>query len=430
MEENWKLNEKETKRSSLELFKMKKLLEELASKKGRHTELITLYIPPGRQLSEVLNTLRQEYGTASNIKSRTTRHNVQDAIEKVIQRLKLFRGVPPTGLAVFCGAIPHGPPGSEEMEIYVVVPPEPLDIYLYRCDSRFHVEPLFDLIKEKDTYGILVMDNSGATYATLKGRHLEIVKSITSGISSKHRAGGQSARRFERLREAEINEYYKRVANYANQIFSGIPDLKGIIIGGPGPSKQAFIEGEYLPYNLKDKILSVVDTAYVDEQGVKEIMFKAPEILKDVRYVEEKNLIQRFLRELGKDTGLAVYGAEEVKKSLEAGLVKTLLLSEDLELFMVSIQCTNCGYSEQLNMKTHELAKFELDLPKKQCPKCGNLTLQILEKKHFIDLFSDLAEKVGAKVEMVSSSHEEGEMLLNSFGGVAAILKYRLKGAS
>jgi len=430
VEENWKLNEKETKRSSLELFKMKKLLEELASKKGRHTELITLYIPPGRQLSEVLNTLRQEYGTASNIKSRTTRHNVQDAIEKVIQRLKLFREVPPTGLAVFCGAIPHGPPGSEEMEIYVVVPPEPLDIYLYRCDSRFHVEPLFDLIKEKDTYGILVMDNSGATYATLKGRHLEIVKSITSGISSKHRAGGQSARRFERLREAEINEYYKRVANYANQIFSGIPDLKGIIIGGPGPSKQAFIEGEYLPYNLKDKILSVVDTAYVDEQGVKEIMFKAPEILKDVRYVEEKNLIQRFLRELGKDTGLAVYGAEEVKKSLEAGLVKTLLLSEDLELFMVSIQCTNCGYSEQLNMKTHELAKFELDLPKKQCPKCGNLTLQILEKKHFIDLFSDLAEKVGAKVEMVSSSHEEGEMLLNSFGGVAAILKYRLKGAS
>ena len=134
---------------------MKRLLEELASKKGRHTELITLYIPAGRQLSEVLNTLRQEYGTASNIKSRTTRHNVQDAIEKVIQKLKLFRETPPTGLAVFCGAIPHGPPGSEEMEIYVVVPPEPLDIYLYRCDSRFHVEPLFDLIKEKDTLSLI-----------------------------------------------------------------------------------------------------------------------------------------------------------------------------------------------------------------------------------------------------------------------------------
>ena len=424
MEENWKLNEKESKRSSLELFKMKKLLEELASKKGRHTELITLYIPPGRQLSEVLNTLRQEYGTASNIKSRTTRHNVQDAIEKVIQKLKLFRETPPTGLAVFCGAIPYGPPGSEKMEIYVVIPPRPLDIYLYRCNSRFHVEPLLDMFKEKETYGILVMDNSGATFATLKGRHLEIVKSITSGISSKHRAGGQSARRFERLREAEINEYYKRVANYANQIFLGIPDLKGLIIGGPGPSKQYFVDGDYLHYTLKNKILAVVDTSYVDEQGVKEIVRRSSEILKDVRYVEEKNIIQQFLAEVGKD-GLAVYGFDEVKKSLEAGNVKTLLLSEDLDLMLISVKCSNCGYSENLTMKPADLVKFEFDLSKRQCPKCGNQGLNIVDRKPLIDFFTELAEKLNVNVEMISSSHEEGEMLLNSFGGVAAILKYK-----
>ena len=70
--------------SSVELFRIKRLLEELASKRGRHTELISLYIPPGRQLSEVIGVLRQEYSTASNIKSRTTRHNVQNAIERVI----------------------------------------------------------------------------------------------------------------------------------------------------------------------------------------------------------------------------------------------------------------------------------------------------------------------------------------------------------
>ena len=403
---------------------MKRLLEELASKKGRHTELITLYIPAGRQLSEVLNTLRQEYGTASNIKSRTTRHNVQDAIEKVIQKLKLFRETPPTGLAVFCGAIPYGPPGSEKMEIYVVIPPRPLDIYLYRCNSRFHVEPLLDMFKEKETYGILVMDNSGATFATLKGRHLEIVKSITSGISSKHRAGGQSARRFERLREAEINEYYKRVANYANQIFLGIPDLKGLIIGGPGPSKQYFVDGDYLHYTLKNKILAVVDTSYVDEQGVKEIVRRSSEILKDVRYVEEKNIIQQFLAEVGKD-GLAVYGFDEVKKSLEAGNVKTLLLSEDLDLMLISVKCSNCGYSENLTMKPADLVKFEFDLSKRQCPKCGNQGLNIVDRKPLIDFFTELAEKLNVNVEMISSSHEEGEMLLNSFGGVAAILKYK-----
>lgn len=411
--------------TSLELFKMKRLLEELASKRGRHTELITLYIPAGRQLTEVLNTLRQEYGTASNIKSRITRHNVQDAIEKVIQRLKLFKETPPTGLAIFCGAIPYGPPGSEKMEIYVVIPPRPLDIYLYRCNSRFHVEPLLDMLKERETYGILVMDNSGATFATLKGRHLEIIKSITSGISSKHRAGGQSARRFERLREAEINEYYKRVANYANQIFLGIPDLKGVIVGGPGPSKQYFIDGDYLHYNLKNKVLAVVDTSYVDEQGVKEIVQKSPEILKNVRYVEEKNLVQQFLAEIGKDSGLAVYGVDEVKKSLEAGTIKTLLISEDLDALLVTVKCSSCGYNENFIVKPADFIRFELDLPKKQCLKCKNTALNISERKSLIDFFMEVAEKANVKVEMISSSHEEGEMLLNSFGGLAAILKYK-----
>jgi len=280
------------------------------------------------------------------------------------------------------------------------------------------------MFKEKETYGILVMDNSGATFATLKGRHLEIVKSITSGISSKHRAGGQSARRFERLREAEINEYYKRVANYANQIFLGIPDLKGLIIGGPGPSKQYFVDGDYLHYTLKNKILAVVDTSYVDEQGVKEIVRRSSEILKDVRYVEEKNIIQQFLAEVGKD-GLAVYGFDEVKKSLEAGNVKTLLLSEDLDLMLISVKCSNCGYSENLTMKPADLVKFEFDLSKRQCPKCGNQGLNIVDRKPLIDFFTELAEKLNVNVEMISSSHEEGEMLLNSFGGVAAILKYK-----
>ena len=192
------------KRTSLERYRLKKVLDSLSAKEGRGTELVSLYIPPGRQISEIISMLKQEWGTASNIKSDTTRKNVQDAIVRVIQRLKLFRSVPETGLAIFCGAIPQNGPGSERLETYVVVPPEPINIYLYRCDSRFHIEHLEELLREKETYGILVMDSSGATYATLRGRRLEIIREITSGIPGKHRAGGQSARRFERLREARL----------------------------------------------------------------------------------------------------------------------------------------------------------------------------------------------------------------------------------
>jgi peptide chain release factor subunit 1 len=410
---------------SVEIFKVKRLLDTLASKRGRHTELISLYVPPGRQLSEVVGVLRQEYSTASNIKSRTTRHNVQDAIERVIQRLKLVGRTPPTGLVVFCGAIPQNGPGTERMETYVIVPPEPIDVYLYRCNSRFHVEPLFDLVREKETYGIMVIEGSGATYATLKGKRLEIVKSITSGISGKHRAGGQSARRFERLREVEVNEYFKRAGNYANQIFLEIPDLKGLIVGGPGPTKNEFLEGDYLHYKLKDKVIAVVDTSYVEEQGVKEVVAKAQEILRNVRYIQERELVQAFLREVGRENGLAAYGIDEVRRLMKTGAVETLLLSEGLNLLEVTVKCPNCGYSEKHLVKPADLVRFKDEAVQRGCRKCGFQGIQAGERE-LVDVLMEEAEQAGVNVEMVSPTHEEGEMLLKSFSGVAALLKYKV----
>ena len=87
------------------------------------------------------------------------------------------------------------------------------------------------MLKEKDTYGIVTVDGNEATIATLRGRTLEVVKSITSGLPGKHDAGGQSQRRFERNREQEVNEYYKRVGGYINDIFLPISDSKLIAQG-------------------------------------------------------------------------------------------------------------------------------------------------------------------------------------------------------
>ncbi|MFQ6075111.1 MAG: peptide chain release factor aRF-1 [Candidatus Bathyarchaeia archaeon] len=413
------------KRSSLLAFRLKKTLDTLASKEGRHTELISLYVPPGRQISDVMNNLRQEYGTASNIKSKTTRKNVQDAIEKVMQRLRLFKEPPPNGLIIFCGALPQNGPGSERIETYVIEPPEPIDIYYYRCDSRFYIEPLWEMLRVKDTYGILVMDGSGAAFATLRGRKLELVKAITSGLPGKHRAGGQSARRFERLREAEVNEYFKRVGNYADEIFLQIPDLKGIIIGGPGPTKEIFQSGDHLHYTLKGKILATVNTAYVGEQGVKEVLEKSPEILREVRYVKERRLVQDFLYELGHDTGLATYGEDEVRQSLYKGRVKILLLSEELDRVRVTVGCASCGYSEQRTMRRAEVTALVQETGSQACPECSNPALSITETGDLVDELAELAEQTGADVEIISVQTEEGVALKESFGGVAAILRFK-----
>jgi len=414
------------KRTSLEKFRLKRALETLARKEGRGTELVSLYAPPGRQISEIVAMLKQEYGTAANIKSTTTRKNVQDAIVKVTQRLKLFKEVPENGLVIFCGAIPqNGGPGSERIETYVIEPPEPIYVYLYRCDARFHVEPLQELLKEKETYGILVIDSTSSTIATLQGKRLETVQAITSGVAGKHRAGGQSARRFERLREARLLEYYKRVGKHASEVFLSIPDLKGIIIGGPGPTKEDFEKGDYLQYTLKGKIIATIDTAYVEEAGVEEIMEKAPEVLRRVRYVEEKRIVQEFLYEIGHDTDLATYGEDEAKQSLEMGAVKTLLLSEGLDMVRTEVKCGTCGYTEQKTMRSPELDSFKQGLIGKPCPKCQTPTLAAEETKDLIDDLAELANQAGVNVEVISMETEEGQMLRKSFGGIAAILRFK-----
>jgi len=414
------------KRTSLERFRLKRVLDTLTSKEGRGTELVSLYVPPGRQISEVSQMLKDEWGTASNIKSSTTRKNVQDAIVKVIQRLKLFRTVPDKGLVIFCGAIPQNGPGSERIETYVISPPEPINIYLYRCDSRFHTEHLTDLLKEKETYGILLLDTSGATYATLRGRRLDIVEEITSGIPGKHRAGGQSARRFERLREAQVLGFFKRIAEHASEVFLPIPDLKGVILGGPGPTKYDFEKGRFLDYRLRDKIIATVDTAYTGDQGIEETVEKAPEIIKSLRYVEEKRIVQKFLYEIGHDTGLATYGERDIRRALASGLVDILFLSEALDTTRVKTECSSCGFTQHETMKASDTADFEQSLSGKPCPKCNVPTLQVAEEKDIIDELAELAEQTGANVEMISTETEEGQMLWKSFGGIAATLRYKL----
>ncbi len=411
------------RKDSVTLYRFKKLIKELESKVGRGTELISIYIPPKKPISEVIGYLRQEYATAANIKSKTTRKNVRDAIESAIQRLKLFDRAGPTGLIVFSGAIPQdGGPGSEKIEVYHIVPPEPINILLYRCDSRFYLEPLKDLLKEKDVYGILVIDNEKAAVAVVKGRRIAELKTFTSGVPGKHRAGGQSARRFERLREMNLNEYYKRVAEHANQIFLKYPEIKGVIVAGPGPTKEIFVDKGYLHYTLRDKI-HLVDTSYSGEEGVREAIKRSGDLLRDLRMVKEQDLVRRFLQEVSKDNSLAVYGEREIVRAMKSGLLDTLLLVEDLDKVLVKLRCGNCGAEY-----THIFSEKEkiTELPQilsRPCDKCGSKSLEVVEEKSLVDHYIEEAEKHGVKVELISSQHEEGDMLKRAFGGVAGFLK-------
>ncbi|MBO3802907.1 MAG: peptide chain release factor aRF-1 [Candidatus Brockarchaeota archaeon] len=409
---------------SLKEYRLRKVLQAIAGKRGRGTELISLYIPSGRQISEAMSALREEYGKASNIKSRTTRKNVQDAISKVQQRLKLIERTPENGVVIFCGAIPRGPPGSEVIETYVVTPPKPITISYYSCDDKFYVEPLMEMIREKQTIGIIVIDNTEATLAVVTGKSVDIKGDVTSGVGGKTRKGGQSARRYERIREMELNDYYKRVASHADDVFLQEKGLTGIILAGPGQTKEQFRDGNYLNYQLQSKIIATVDTAYTGNQGVKEAMEKASEKLQDLAIMKEKKLVQDFLKEIGTDSGLAIYGERDVREALKRGNAKTVLISEAVDVYPVKITCKSCGYAEDRSLSEQELFTLEYTISNQSCPKCNANALAIEEQKSLIDEFNELANDTGAKLEVISDKTEEGLMLYKSFGGVVAILRH------
>ncbi|UCD44766.1 MAG: peptide chain release factor aRF-1 [Candidatus Bathyarchaeota archaeon] len=410
---------------SLVRFRFQRMLEMLERKEGRGTELITVYIPPGKQVSEVMNDLRNEWGTAGNIKSKTTRKNVQDALTKAMEQLKLYTRIPPTGLVIFAGTIASQQQGVGEMETYVLIPPEPIGIYYYRCEHRFMLDPLFELLRTEDSYGIVVLDSKAATFALLKGKRADIVKDISSGVAGKTRAGGQSARRYERLRQMHLNEFFTRVGNYMTDIFKDVPNLKGIIVGGPGPTKEDFLKGNYFHHEIKEKILTTVDTGYTGHEGVKEVVERSQDFLKNVRFYEERKIVQDFLYNVGQETGLATYGEREVIQALRSNNVRQLLISEGVRRTMVRLQCRDCGAKDTRIVDRDELVGFEESVADLSCLKCGNGNYEVVETEDLIEALVKLAESTDAKVEIISGETEEGEMLNRSFGGLAAILKYR-----
>ncbi len=404
-------------------YEFKKTLEALRDKHGRGTELISLYIPHDKQVHEVASQLREEFGQASNIKSRVTRQNVTSAIESLLSRLKLIPRAPENGVVIFCGAVDIGA-NKTEMQTFIIEPPEPIVSYKYHCDSSFLLTPLEDMLHEKKTFGLIVIDRREATVGLLRGKHIEPMAHLTSTVPGKQRKGGQSSHRFQQLRLIAINEFYTRIGEAANEVFLAVDpkDMQGILIGGPSPTKEEFEAGEFLHHEMQKKIIGLFDVAYTDESGLFELFDKAGDALADLDVVKEKKFMERFLKELVSDTGLASYGEEQVRKNLQMGSVETLLLSDELRKVRVTIKCNNCGFEEK---KTYTRKPGEeTDFRPGNCPKCGS-GLSVVESVDIVDELSTLADQMGTNMVFVSNDFEEGNQLLTAFGGMGAILRFK-----
>lgn len=348
-------------------------LDALASYRGTGTQLVSLYVPPERPISDVTTYIAEEQRDAQNIKSKSTRQNVQSALSSLDSHLRYYDQSPENGLALFSGAVDTGGGQTEMVTIVLDDLPAPISSFQYNCGNEFFVDPLVDLTGATSRYALLVLDRREAHVGWLRGTRIEHVASVSSYVPGKHTAGGQSQQRFERIRLEAIDNFYQKVASLANETFYDYRhDIDGLIVGGPSPTRGEFLDTEYLHHELDAALLGSFGVSDTTSRGLTLLVNAAEDVITESERAAEKQLLDRFFEAVSA-SGEATYGRETVANYLEMGAVETLIVSDAVE-------------------------------------DAGSLV--------------DLAEQRGTSVERVSSDFERGEQFATAFGGIGGLLRF------
>ncbi|PCR91315.1 peptide chain release factor aRF-1 [Natrinema ejinorense] len=401
-------------------YEFRKVIEDLKDYDGSGTQLVTIYVPDDRQISDVVQHVTQEHSEAANIKSKQTRTAVQDALTSIKDRLRYYDTFPPdNGIVLFSGAVDSGGGRTDMVTKVLESPPQPIESFRYHCDSDFLTEPLEEMLADKGLYGLIVLDRREANVGWLKGKRIEPVKSASSLVPGKQRKGGQSAQRFARLRLEAIDNFYQEVAGMANDLF--VPrrhELDGILVGGPSPTKDEFLDGDYLHHEIQDNVIGKFDVAYTDESGLKDLVDNAEDALADAEVMKDKKVMEEFFEELNAGE-LATYGFEQTRRNLMMGSVDRLLISEDLRKDVITYDCPECGATER------EVIDRRKSMPTHTCTECGtDVEGSEEDREDAIDHLIEIAEQRGTETKFISTDFEKGEQLLNAFGGFAGLLRY------
>ncbi|KAI9672132.1 MAG: Polypeptide release factor (eRF1) in translation termination [Alyxoria varia] len=405
---------------NVEIWKVKKLIKSLEMARGNGTSMISLIIPPKDQFllaAEVDNS----QGTASNIKSRVNRLSVLSAITSTQQRLKLYNRVPPNGLVVYCGEIITAE-GKERKINMDFEPFKPINTSLYLCDNKFHTEALSELLESDQKFGFIIMDGNGALFGTLSGNTRDVVHKFSVDLPKKHGRGGQSALRFARLREEKRHNYVRKVAELAVQNFitNDKVNVAGLILAGSADFKNDLNQSDMFDQRLQSKVIKVVDVSYGGENGFNQAIELASETLSNVKFIQEKKLINRYFDEISQDTGKVCYGIDDTLKALELGAAETLIVYENLDFTRWELKSS--GGSQVL-----------LHVPGGQEPERSDFMdketgqeMEVVSSLSFLEWMAESYRDFGATLEFVSDRSSEGNQFVKGFGGVGAILRYKV----
>ncbi|KAL9125773.1 MAG: hypothetical protein Q9217_005076 [Psora testacea] len=406
---------------NIEIWKVKKLIKRLEAARGNGTSMISLIIPPKDQVSRAAKMLAEEFGTASNIKSRVNRLSVLSAITSTQQRLKLYNKVPPNGLVVYCGEIITSE--GKERKINIDFEPfKPINTSLYLCDNKFHTEALSELLESDQKFGFIIMDGNGALFGTLSGNTRDVIHKFSVDLPKKHGRGGQSALRFARLREEKRHNYVRKVAELAvqNYITNDKVNVAGLILAGSADFKNDLNQSDMFDNRLQSKVIKVVDVSYGGENGFNQAIELAAETLSNVKFIQEKKLIGKYFDEISLDSGKVCYGVDDTLKALEASACEILIVYENLEITRWALRSSSGS-----EIIIHTNKGQETDREQFMDQETGQ-EMEIIDQGSFLEWLAEHYKDFGAALEFVSDRSSEGNQFVKGFGGIGAILRYKV----
>ena len=410
--------------NSVKQHKLRRLIAWLSDKEGRGIEFISLYIPQEKSIDETVAILKcAPDSAAGKSESVSVRDRLQDTLKNVIRRLKLQKEIPENGLAIFAGTFVANEAESEVLRVEEIIPPEPIMTYLYEVDNHFRLEPLRKMLRDQKVVGLIAMDSKAASFGILNGGRFELIENITSGIHGKSGKGGSSQRRYERERDMSITYFFHRIAEHAAKAFLENHKVTVLIVGGPGTTKDDFLKGDFLHYELKNMLLGSVDTQSADREAMREVLAKSSEALKNMCTPEQKRTMQRLLASIGKQDGLAIYGLDSVLNALKKGEVEVALVTDSTHMIEVVAMCKICELSEAKIINKEKKVQTVQEMISRPCKKCNAFEYEV-EEKDIVDVLEDVASQTDARVEVISPESKE-KAKLTALGGFAAILRYK-----
>lgn len=329
---------------------------------------------------------------------------------------------------------------------------------LYLCDNKFHTEALSELLESDSRFGFIVMDGNGTLFGTLAGNTREVIHKFTVDLPKKHGRGGQSALRFSRLRDEKRHNYVRKVAELAVQHFitNDKVNVTGLVLAGSADFKTELSQSDMFDPRLAAKVIKVVDVSYGGENGFNQVrgtvapsllvnrpraiqaIDLAAESLANVKFVQEKKLIQKYFDEISQDSGKYCFGIADTLKALELGAVETLIVWENLDITRFVLRNAAGGMSFRhtrlYDSLIHHLEEPIVHLNKEQekdrekfIDKSTGLEMeQAQEPQPLLEWFAEKYKEFGANLEFVTNRSQEGAQFVKGFGGIGGLLRYKV----